>query len=112
MSIEKQNQLFPNNLEHRLRQKLQKQYNDVTPAIEEEKTLEVKIKDENDALNLQKYLIEGAIKELTFKKQDIAALNRGLIKQGTDKWLRKRDTKTKNAQSSQIRGAFFGQTLP
>ena len=51
MSIESQNELFPNNIEHRLKQKLQKQYADVAQKSGREKTLDTKLNDDKNALN-------------------------------------------------------------
>ena len=49
------------------------------------------------------------MKELTKKRLDLRQQHRGLVKTGTEKWLRKRDTSTEAAKIGTVRGAFFGK---
>ena len=112
MSIERQNELFPNNVEHRLKQKLQKQYADVAKTSSRDKSLDLKLDDDRKALNHQKYLLEGVMKEMVKKRHDLRSHHRGLVKNGTERWLKKRDTSTETAKIGTVRGAFFGNSRP
>jgi len=50
MSLEKQNELFPNNLEHKIKQKLEKHRQKFGIVVQEEKDLDSKLRADNDAL--------------------------------------------------------------
>ena len=56
-----------------------------------EQTLTEKLKEDKDALDHQRYLIDGVIKNFSTKKLNYFSANKSLIKNNTEKWLKKRD---------------------
>ena len=50
------------------------------------------------------------MKQLIKKRQDVSDSTRGLVKTGTDKWLRQRDLSTDAARTSTVRGPAFGMS--
>ena len=108
-SIERQNELFPNNIEFKMQQKLTTHR---APKVEEEKNLDQKLEADNAALQHQRYLIDGVIKTFTAKKLNYSTASKGLLKNNTEKWLKKHDTATKEACIGMVRGAYFGNNRP
>ena len=64
------------------------------------------------ALQHQRYLIDGVIKTFTTKKLDYHSATKGLLKNQTEKWLKKHDTATNAANIGMVRGAYFGGSRP
>ena len=109
MSIERQNELFPNNMEHRAKERLKTHR---APTPEEEKLLDEKLNEEHNALMHQKFLVEGVLKQLVFKRKDVHAAEKGLVKNITQKWMQKHDIGTDVAKITMSRGPYFGVSKP
>ena len=78
---------------------------------EEEQRLEQCILKDKEALNHQRYLIEGVLRQFTAKKLTYQTASRGLLKTNTEKWLKARDTGSE-AAIGMSRGAYFGNSRP
>ena len=76
MSLQQQNALFPNNIELRLKKELGKVTLDKTEA---EKNLEVKLEEDEQALQHQKYLISGVINKYGNKKHTASTAHKSLV---------------------------------
>ena len=79
----------------------------VKPKVE--RTLDQKLSADDEALQHQRYLIDGVIKTFAVKKLNYASATRGLLKNNTEKWIRKHDLSTDAAAIGMTRGAFFGK---
>lgn len=52
---------------------------------------------DGQALQHQRYLIDGVLKSIKIKKQNYASASKGLVKTKTEKWLKTHDSQTELA---------------